>query len=152
MDAKTHWEKVYTTKAPNAVSWYRTHLEASLALIERAVDARSASIIDVGGGESTLVDDLLFRGMRTEHHRPRCHRRALSTSRRRRLGNALRSRRVGLSAISLKSSWNRTRTTSGMIALCSIFLRRKSNGLLTSGRSCAASSRAGHVIVRHVWP
>lgn len=62
MDAKTHWEKVYTTKAPTAVSWYRAHLEASLALIERAVDARSASIIDVGGGESTLVDDLLLRG------------------------------------------------------------------------------------------
>jgi 2-polyprenyl-3-methyl-5-hydroxy-6-metoxy-1,4-benzoquinol methylase len=62
MDAKTHWEKVYTTKAPDAVSWYCTHLETSLALIERAVDARSASIIDVGGGESTLVDDLLLRG------------------------------------------------------------------------------------------
>ena len=64
MDTKTHWEKVYTTKAPDAVSWYRTHLETSLALIERAVDARSASIIDVGGGESTLVDDLLLRGYR----------------------------------------------------------------------------------------
>jgi SAM-dependent methyltransferase len=62
MDVKTHWEKVYTTKAPDAVSWYRIHLETSLALIERAVDARSASIIDVGGGESTLVDDLLLRG------------------------------------------------------------------------------------------
>jgi 2-polyprenyl-3-methyl-5-hydroxy-6-metoxy-1,4-benzoquinol methylase len=62
MDAKTHWEKVYTTKAPEAVSWYRTHLETSLALIERAADARSASIIDVGGGESTLVDDLLLHG------------------------------------------------------------------------------------------
>ena len=62
MDAKTHWEKVYTTKAPDAVSWYRTHLETSLALIERAVDPRSAAIIDVGGGESTLVDDLLVRG------------------------------------------------------------------------------------------
>jgi 2-polyprenyl-3-methyl-5-hydroxy-6-metoxy-1,4-benzoquinol methylase len=64
MDAKGHWEKVYTTKAPDAVSWYRPHLETSLALIERAVDARSASIIDVGGGESTLVDDLLLRGFR----------------------------------------------------------------------------------------
>ena len=48
--------------APDAVSWYRTHLETSLALIERAVGAGSASIIDVGGGESTLVDDLLLRG------------------------------------------------------------------------------------------
>ena len=62
MDVKTHWEKVYTTKAPDAVSWYRQHLETSLALIERAADAREASIIDVGGGESTLVDDLLLRG------------------------------------------------------------------------------------------
>jgi 2-polyprenyl-3-methyl-5-hydroxy-6-metoxy-1,4-benzoquinol methylase len=62
VDPKAHWEKVYTTKAPDAVSWYRQHLETSLALIERAVPARSASIIDVGGGESTLVDDMLGRG------------------------------------------------------------------------------------------
>jgi 2-polyprenyl-3-methyl-5-hydroxy-6-metoxy-1,4-benzoquinol methylase len=64
VDPKAHWEKVYTTKAPDAVSWYRQHLETSLALIERAVPARSASIIDVGGGESTLVDDMLGRGYR----------------------------------------------------------------------------------------
>jgi len=62
VDAKAHWEKVYATKTPDAVSWYRRHLDRSLALIERAVHERSASIIDVGGGESTLVDDLLLRG------------------------------------------------------------------------------------------
>ena len=62
MDPKTHWEKVYATKTPDAVSWYRRHLDRSLALIERAVPERSALIIDVGGGESTLVDDLLLRG------------------------------------------------------------------------------------------
>lgn len=62
MDAKAHWETIYTTKAPDAVSWYRPHLETSLALIERVSSNRSASIIDVGGGESTLVDDLLARG------------------------------------------------------------------------------------------
>ena len=62
MDAKTHWEKVYKTKEPDAVSWYRAHLETSLALIERAAQSRSASIIDIGAGESTLVDDLLARG------------------------------------------------------------------------------------------
>src|ERR1017187_1517352 len=61
-DAKTRWEKVYTTKAPDQVSWYRPHLEISLSLIERAATGLSASIIDVGGGESTLVDDLLARG------------------------------------------------------------------------------------------
>src|ERR1017187_7572223 len=61
-DAKTRWEKVYTTKAPDQVSWYRPHLEMSLSLIERAAPGYSASIIDIGGGESTLVDDLLARG------------------------------------------------------------------------------------------
>lgn len=64
MDTKRHWERVYTTKTPDAVSWYRPHLERSLALIERAADKHAAAIIDVGGGESTLVDDLLLRGYR----------------------------------------------------------------------------------------
>jgi SAM-dependent methyltransferase len=62
MDAHTHWEKIYLEKAPDAVSWYRAHLETSLALIEQVAPERAASIIDVGGGESTLVDDLLSRG------------------------------------------------------------------------------------------
>jgi SAM-dependent methyltransferase len=62
VDVKIHWEAIYTSKAPDQVSWYRPHLEKSLALIERAADERSASIIDIGGGESTLVDDLLARG------------------------------------------------------------------------------------------
>jgi 2-polyprenyl-3-methyl-5-hydroxy-6-metoxy-1,4-benzoquinol methylase len=64
MDPKTHWETIYTTKAPEEVSWYRAHLETSLALIEKAAGELSASIIDVGGGESTLVDDLIARGYR----------------------------------------------------------------------------------------
>src|ERR1700757_3609023 len=62
MDAQTDLEKIYTEKAPDAVSWYRPHLETSLALIEQAPAGCSASVIDVGGGESTLVDDLLARG------------------------------------------------------------------------------------------
>jgi 2-polyprenyl-3-methyl-5-hydroxy-6-metoxy-1,4-benzoquinol methylase len=62
MDAKTHWENVYTTKAPESVSWYRAHLETSIALVGRATGSLSASIVDIGGGESTLVDDLLVRG------------------------------------------------------------------------------------------
>lgn len=61
VDAQRHWEKIYTEKAPTAVSWYRPHLETSLALIER-VASRDSAIIDVGGGESTLVDDLLSSG------------------------------------------------------------------------------------------
>jgi 2-polyprenyl-3-methyl-5-hydroxy-6-metoxy-1,4-benzoquinol methylase len=62
MNAQAHWERIYTEKAPDAVSWYRPHLEKSLTLIEQVAPDRSASIIDVGGGESTLVDDLLARG------------------------------------------------------------------------------------------
>jgi 2-polyprenyl-3-methyl-5-hydroxy-6-metoxy-1,4-benzoquinol methylase len=62
MNVQGHWEKIYTEKAPNAVSWYRPHLEKSLALIEEMAPHYSASIVDVGGGESTLVDDLLARG------------------------------------------------------------------------------------------
>jgi SAM-dependent methyltransferase len=60
-----HWENVYSTKSPDQVSWFRPHLERSLDLIERSIrNDRSASIIDVGGGASTLVDDLLERGFR----------------------------------------------------------------------------------------
>ena len=70
MDAKTHWEKVYKTKAPDAVSWYLPHLETSLALIERTGASLSSSIIDVGGGESTLADDLRLTRI-SERHRPR---------------------------------------------------------------------------------
>lgn len=61
MDPKSHWEKVYQTKRPDEVSWYRPHLDVSLQLIEEAAVNRDAQIIDVGGGESTLVDDLLAR-------------------------------------------------------------------------------------------
>lgn len=62
MDQRLHWETVYRTRAPDAVSWYAPHLDTSLALIERSAGALSAAIIDVGGGEATLVDDLLARG------------------------------------------------------------------------------------------
>jgi SAM-dependent methyltransferase len=62
MDAHNHWENIYAKKAPDAVSWYRPHLERSLELIDKATPERSASIIDVGGGESTLVDDPVARG------------------------------------------------------------------------------------------
>ncbi|MBI3476320.1 MAG: class I SAM-dependent methyltransferase [Acidobacteria bacterium] len=62
MSVQSHWEKIYAEKAPDAVSWYTPHLRRSLELIERAAPQRSSSIIDVGGGESTLVDDLLARG------------------------------------------------------------------------------------------
>lgn len=62
MNAQEHWDRIYRTKAPDQVSWYSPHLSASLELIERAFGSRAAQIIDIGGGESTLVDDLLAQG------------------------------------------------------------------------------------------
>jgi len=62
VDKKDHWEKVYGTKSPDAVSWFAPHLETSLNLIHEAAQDKAASIIDIGGGEATLVDDLLAEG------------------------------------------------------------------------------------------
>jgi SAM-dependent methyltransferase len=67
MDPKSHWDEVYRTRRPTEVSWYRPHLDLSLELIEQAAPGRDACIIDVGAGESTLVDDLLARGYRNVH-------------------------------------------------------------------------------------
>ena len=62
MESRAHWEHVYGTKAPDRVSWFAPHLATSLALIGRVAASRSASVIDVGGGASTLVDDLIGSG------------------------------------------------------------------------------------------
>jgi SAM-dependent methyltransferase len=64
MDRQQHWENVYGTKASDQVSWFRPHLETSLALVERYAPDGEVRVIDVGGGESTLVDDLIARGYR----------------------------------------------------------------------------------------
>jgi 2-polyprenyl-3-methyl-5-hydroxy-6-metoxy-1,4-benzoquinol methylase len=66
-DPGQHWDRVYETKPPTEVSWFRPHLEVSLRLIEEAVGARDAHIIDVGAGASTLLEDLQARGYRTLH-------------------------------------------------------------------------------------
>jgi ubiquinone/menaquinone biosynthesis C-methylase UbiE len=64
MDKKLHWENVYLTKEAGQVSWYRPHLEVSLRMIDDAHLGPDAWIVDVGGGSSTLVDDLLDLGHR----------------------------------------------------------------------------------------
>lgn len=62
MQAKEHWEKVYATKPADSVSWFQLHAEQSLRLIRETGVTPAAEIIDVGGGASTLVDDLLDSG------------------------------------------------------------------------------------------
>lgn len=62
MQSKDHWERVYTTKATSGVSWFQEHARQSIQLIGQVGLARDVGIIDVGGGASTLVDDLLDEG------------------------------------------------------------------------------------------
>jgi 2-polyprenyl-3-methyl-5-hydroxy-6-metoxy-1,4-benzoquinol methylase len=62
MQSKQHWEKVYETKSADAVSWFQPHAESSLNFIHATGIGKDAAIIDVGGGASTLVDDLVSEG------------------------------------------------------------------------------------------
>ena len=62
MSTRTRWEEVYASKSFERPSWYQEHLRQSLELIAEARLPNDARIIDVGGGDSTLVDDLLRQG------------------------------------------------------------------------------------------
>jgi SAM-dependent methyltransferase len=62
MDGKAHWERVYTTRPAREVSWYQPHADQSLELIRSVASGNPCRVIDVGGGASTLVDDLLALG------------------------------------------------------------------------------------------
>jgi SAM-dependent methyltransferase len=63
MNEQKHWERVYSEKAADHVSWFQEHAQRSLDMIQ-GIAGPAASVIDVGGGASTLVDDLLARGYR----------------------------------------------------------------------------------------
>ncbi len=64
MQVKNHWEGIYTTKPTTEVSWFQEHSDVSLGLIHRTSIGKDGAIIDVGGGASRLVDDLLAEGYR----------------------------------------------------------------------------------------
>ena len=59
---RAHWEAVYRTRQADEVSWYQPYPEPSLAALDRLDLPQDASLIDVGGGTSNLVDVLLQRG------------------------------------------------------------------------------------------
>lgn len=65
MNQKDHWEQVYSTKPTDKLGWYKPHLQTSLRWIKELGLAAEAPSIDVGGGASTLVDDLLGAGYRS---------------------------------------------------------------------------------------
>jgi SAM-dependent methyltransferase len=62
MEIKTHWEHIYEAKGPTRVSWYQEHAQLSLQFIQNTGIPKTAHIIDIGGGSSTLVDDLIAAG------------------------------------------------------------------------------------------
>lgn len=62
INKKNHWETVYETKQPNEVSWTQENPKISLDFIRQTNLGKSAKIIDIGGGDSKLVDFLLEDG------------------------------------------------------------------------------------------
>jgi len=61
-NSRSHWESVYAKRAPDEVSWYQSHPDCSLALLEAAGATPTSRIVDVGGGASRLVDCLVDSG------------------------------------------------------------------------------------------
>ena len=57
-----HWEQVYRSKAHNSVSWFQPQAVRSLQMMAAAGISHDQPVIDVGGGASVLVDDLLGQG------------------------------------------------------------------------------------------
>ena len=61
-DRKKHWEHIYKTKNLKEVSWYQPTPETSLDFINQLNVQKTSKIIDIGGGDSLLVDHLLEKG------------------------------------------------------------------------------------------
>lgn len=61
-ERQQHWDRVYESRGTQALTWYQLHAATSLRLIRQSGLDKNAAIIDVGGGSSTLVADLLNQG------------------------------------------------------------------------------------------
>ena len=62
MSTKSHWEKIYSEKSPQEVSWTQEIPETSIEFFNEFKLSKTSPIIDVGGGESKFVDFLLAEG------------------------------------------------------------------------------------------
>ena len=62
MNKKEHWENIYSTKTPADVSWTQAYPETSIELVAQTLVSKNAPIIDIGGGDSLVVDFLLKLG------------------------------------------------------------------------------------------
>jgi SAM-dependent methyltransferase len=63
MEGREHWERIYGSRSPDNVSWYEPVPVTSRTLIAGSVEEGAESVIDVGGGASTLVDHVLDLGV-----------------------------------------------------------------------------------------
>jgi hypothetical protein len=63
MDRKTHWESLYRTTSSTDVSWYQAEPTRSLELLRETYAGPATAIIDIGGGDSTLVDAVVRSGL-----------------------------------------------------------------------------------------
>jgi SAM-dependent methyltransferase len=63
MERRTHWDAVYTTRQSTEVSWYQAEPTRSLELLGEVGAGPATAIIDVGGGDSTLVDAVVARAL-----------------------------------------------------------------------------------------
>jgi ubiquinone/menaquinone biosynthesis C-methylase UbiE len=61
-DRRHHWEQIYQGKDSTEVSWYQEYPGQSMRMIDKVVASKGDAIIDVGGGASVLVDNLLQQG------------------------------------------------------------------------------------------
>lgn len=64
MTGQEHWRSVYSNKGEQGVSWYQPHATQSMETLKRAGLSATTAVIDIGGGASTLVDDLWHAGVR----------------------------------------------------------------------------------------
>ena len=64
MERQKHWDAVYQTKGDRDVSWFEARPDVSLRMLDAAGITREHCVLDVGGGDSRLVDALLARGFR----------------------------------------------------------------------------------------
>ncbi len=62
MDPREHWQHIYQTNQTEEVSWYQARPVISLQFMEELQISKEASIIDIGGGDSTFADHLLEKG------------------------------------------------------------------------------------------
>jgi hypothetical protein len=63
VDPHDHWQRVYTKRAPTQVGWYEPDPVTSRRLVMAAVAAGATSVIDIGGGSSSLAGQLLELGV-----------------------------------------------------------------------------------------